>query len=139
MSRKLTLRVITPDRILLDTQAESVRVPAADGSMGFLPRHAHLVAALDVGMLTWRDQGKEQSVFVSGGFVEVQQDTVRVVSDAGERPEDIDVERAREAERKAREKLDSNRQAGIVVDILKAELDLRRAMARVRAAGGPKV
>jgi F-type H+-transporting ATPase subunit epsilon len=78
-------------------------------------------------------------VFVSGGFVEVQQDTVRVVSDAGERPEDIDVERAREAERKAREKLDSNRQAGIVVDILKAELDLRRAMARVRAAGGPKV
>jgi F-type H+-transporting ATPase subunit epsilon len=139
MSRKLTLRVITPDRVLLDTQAESVRVPAADGSMGFLPRHAHLVAALDVGMLTWRDQGKEQSVFVSGGFVEVQQDTVRVVSDAGERPEDIDVERAREAERKAREKLDSNRQAGIVVDILKAELDLRRAMARVRAAGGPKV
>jgi F-type H+-transporting ATPase subunit epsilon len=139
MSRKLTLRVITPDRVLLDTQAESVRVPAADGSMGFLPRHAHLVAALDVGMLTWRDQGKEQSVFVSGGFVEVQQDTVRVVSDAGERPEDIDVERAREAERKAREKLDSNRQAGIVVEILKAELDLRRAMARVRAAGGPKV
>jgi F-type H+-transporting ATPase subunit epsilon len=139
MSRKLTLRVITPDRVLLDTQAESVRVPAADGSMGFLPRHAHLVAALDVGMLTWRDQGKEQSVFVSGGFVEVQPDTVRVVSAAGERPEDIAVERAREAERKAREKLDSNRQAGIVVDILKAELDLRRAMARVRAAGGPKV
>jgi F-type H+-transporting ATPase subunit epsilon len=78
-------------------------------------------------------------VFVSGGFVEVQLDTARVVRDGCERPEDLDVVRARGAERQAREKLYSNRQAGIVVDILKAELDLRRAMARVRAAGGPKV
>jgi F-type H+-transporting ATPase subunit epsilon len=138
-ARKLTLRVITPDRILLDTRADAVRVPAADGSMGFLPKHAHLVAALDVGMLTWRDEGKEHSVFVSGGFVEVQHDTVRVVSDAGERPEEIDVERAKEAERKAREKLDQNRQTGVAIDILKAELDLRRAMARLRAAGEPRI
>ncbi|HEX6882541.1 MAG TPA: F0F1 ATP synthase subunit epsilon [Planctomycetota bacterium] len=139
MAGKLTLRVITPDRIVLDTQAEAVRVPSVDGSMGFLPRHANLVAALDVGLLTWREGGKDQTLFVSGGFVEVRKDTVRVVSEAGERPADIDVERAREAEKRARERLDQGREQAVVVDILRAELALKRAMLRLRAAGEPKL
>jgi len=136
---KLTLRVITPDKIVLDTQAETVRVPAVDGSMGFLPRHANLVAALDIGLLSWREGGKEQSLFVSGGFVEVKNDTVRVVSEAGERPGDINIERARSAEKRARERLDQGRETGVVIDILRAELALRRAQVRLRAAGQPKL
>ena len=136
---KLTLRVITPDRIVLDTQAETVRVPGVDGSMGFLPRHANLVSALDVGDLVWREGGQEKHLFVSGGFVEIKQDTVRVVSEAGERPEDIDVERAREAEKRARERLDQGRDVKAGVDILRAELALRRAQVRLRMAGQPRV
>ena len=139
MAGKLTLRVITPDKIALDTQAESVRVPAVDGSMGFLPRHASLVAALDVGLLSWREGGQEQTLFVSGGFVEVRADTVRVVSEAGERPAEIDVARAREAEQRARQLLDQGREQAVVVDILRAELALKRAMMRLRAAGEPKL
>jgi len=139
MVGKLTLRVITPDRIVLDTQAESVRVPGVDGSMGFLPRHASIVAALDVGQLTWREGGTEQRLFVSGGFVEVRADTVRVVSEAGERPADIDVERAREAERRARERLDQGGEQAVVIDILRAELALKRAMMRLRTAGEPRL
>jgi F-type H+-transporting ATPase subunit epsilon len=137
---KLTLRVITPDRVVLDTQADTVRVPAVDGSMGFLPRHAHLVAALDVGQLPWREGGKEQALFVSGGFVEVQKNTVRVVSEAGERPADIDVERAREAEQRARQRLDEGRAvASGGMDVLRAELALRRAQVRLRLANRPRV
>jgi len=139
MSRKLTLRVITPDHIVLDTQAEAVQVPAVDGSMGFLPRHADLVAALDIGLLSWREGGKEQSLFVSGGFVEVKQDTVRVVSEAGELPKQIDIERARESERRARERLDQGRGTGASIDVLRAELALRRAQFRLRAAGQVRV
>jgi F-type H+-transporting ATPase subunit epsilon len=135
MAGKLTLRVITPDRIVLDTQAETVRVPAVDGSMGFLPRHANLVAALDVGLLSWREAGKDQTLFLSGGFVEVRQDTVRVVSEAGERPSEIDVERAKSAESRARERLDQTRGTDPGLDILRAELALRRARERLRAAG----
>jgi len=136
---KLTLRVITPDRIALDTQAEMVQVPAVDGSMGFLPRHANLVAALDLGDLTWREGGQTRHLFVSGGFVEIKGDTVRVVSEAGERPEEIDVERAREAEKRARERLDQGRGTGAQLDILRAELALRRAQVRLRLAGQPRV
>jgi len=138
MSNELTLRVITPDRIVLDTRAEAVRVPAVDGSMGFLPHHANLIAALDIGLLFWREGGKEQTLFVSGGFVEIKQGTVRVVSEAGERPADIDVERARAAEKRARERLDQGRESSEPFDLLRAELALRRAMLRLRAAGSSK-
>ena len=137
MSGKLTLRVITPDRIVLDTQADAVSVPAVDGSMGFRPRHAHLVAALDLGVLTWREDGKERRLFVSGGFVEVKEDTVRVVSEAGERPAEIDVQRAKEAEQRARELLEREAASSAAsggVDIVRAEAALRRAILRLRTA-----
>ena len=102
---ELTLRIITPERIALDGTASSVRIPALDGSMGILPRHAPMVAALAEGELRYKNAQGEQSIFVSGGFAEVRDNTVRIVSEAGERPEEIDEERARQAEQRARERM----------------------------------
>ena len=135
MANELTLRVITPDRIVLDTTASSVKIPAVDGSMGILKGHAHMVVALDVGLMTYRTDGNEQVLFLSGGFVEVRDNTVRVVSEAGERPDDIDEERARAAEERARKRIEEGRGRHTQVDILRAELSLRRAQARLRAGG----
>src|SRR5262245_32093969 len=109
MAGSLTLRVITPDRIALDQPVESVRVPGADGQLGVLPRHAPMVAVLDVGILRYRAEGKPQAMFVSGGFCEVRDNTVRVVTEAGERPQEIDEARAREAEQRARERISQGR------------------------------
>ena len=134
MAGALTLRVITPDKIVLDTEVDSVQVPAADGLMGILPRHAHMVTALDIGVMTYRTPaGKDEILFVSGGFLEVHDNTVRIVSEAGELPTQIDEERAREAEARARERLDTGRGQ---VDVLRAELALRRAQFRLRASRG---
>ena len=58
----LTLRVITPERIVLDTIAREVKFPGLDGSIGVLPRHAPLVAALDAGDLTWTDESGRREV-----------------------------------------------------------------------------
>ena len=132
MAGALTLRVITPDRIVLDATTHSIRVPAIDGSMGILPRHAHMVAALDVGLLTYERDGKECTLFLSGGFLEVREGTVRVVSEAGERPEDIDEGRAHSAEERAKERLSGPRGG---IDVLRAELALRRAHNRLAAVG----
>jgi len=129
----LTLRVITPDSIVLDTQVASLKVPASDGSIGILPRHAHMVAALDVGELTYVGDGGEQSLFVSGGFVEVRANTVRVVCEASEVPSDIDEARATDAEERARKRLDEGRRGTVAgFDILRAELALKRARYRLR-------
>lgn len=132
MSDALTLRVITPDRVVLDTTASSIRLPALDGSMGILSRHAPMVAALSIGELVYRHEGREEHLFVSGGFAEVRDNTVRVVSEAGERPADIDEERARAAEARARGRLDEGRGSDEQVDLLRAELALRRAQTRLR-------
>jgi len=134
---ELTLRVITPDRIALDEPIDAVRIPGVDGSLGILKRHAPMVAALDAGLLRYRAGGDDRTLFVSGGFAEVRDNTVRIVTEASERHEEISVERAREAEERARKRLDEGRQpAGQPVDLVRAELALRRALVRQRLGRG---
>jgi F-type H+-transporting ATPase subunit epsilon len=136
MAGTLTLRVITPDKIALDRSVASARIPGLDGSIGVLPRHAPMIAALDAGLLHYRAQpgGTEEILFVSGGFAEVRDDTLRLVTEAGEKPEEIDEERAREAEKRARERISVGKtEAGEPIDMLRAEAALRRALMRLRA------
>lgn len=142
MADELTLRVITPDKIVIDTVTSSVKVPGVDGSIGILRNHAPMVAALDVGVLEYRSGGTEREVFVSGGFAEVRANTVRVVSEAGEPREEIDEARALEAEARARKRLDEGRRPPSgepQIDLLRAEFALRRALARLRASRGERV
>lgn len=130
----LTLRVITPDKIALDRQVSSVTVPGVDGQIGILPQHAPMIAALDTGLLRYTAEGKKQALFVSGGFAEVRGETVRVVTEAGERPDEIDEARAREAEKRARERIATGKAAkGDPIDMLRAEAALRRALMRLSA------
>lgn len=130
----LTLRVITPDKIALDAQVSAVTVPAVDGEIGILPRHAPMIASLATGILRYTDGGKKHALFVSGGFAEVRGETVRVVTEAGERPDEIDEARAREAEKRARERIATGKAAqGDPVDMLRAEAALRRALLRLSA------
>ncbi len=137
MAGALTLRIISPERIVLDEPVDSVRVPGSDGAFGVLPRHAAMVAAVEVGVLRYRQGGSEKLLFVSDGFCEVVDDVVRVVCEAGEKPTEIDEARAKEAEQRARERLTSRAQREAqpmtgkeAVDFLRAEEALRRALKR---------
>lgn len=152
----LTLRVITPDRIALDRQVESVRLPALDGSLGVLPRHAPMVAALDVGLVHYKADGREHVLFAAGGFAEMHGDTLRVVTQASEAPADIDLARAQAAEKRARARLQSagvaatgsvvsavasttsalvRESSGEPTDLARAQTSLRRALLRAEAKG----
>lgn len=130
----LTLRVITPERVILDEAVESVGVTASDGGMGIFPKHAGMVTALEPGELTYKTSAGEQSLFVAGGFAEVRGDTVRVLTAAGEPWTEIDEERARQAEARARERLSMSRAAAKqdAVDMARARASLQRALARIR-------
>lgn len=130
MEHRLVVRVITPERIVVDTQAKSLRIPATDGSMGIFPRHAGMVAALDPGLLAIRlDGGMEQEMFIAGGFAEVRGETVRILTAAGEKASEIDVERARAAERRARERLAGGASSD-EIDHARARAALQRSLAR---------
>ena len=133
MAGALTLRVITPDRVLLDTTADSVTFPTLDGSVGILKDHAPMVAAIGVGELSFA--GGEEDMFVSGGFAEVRGNIVRVVTDVSEPLSEIDVERAQRAAERARQRLEQFESAdGEKLDVLRARGSLMRAMMRIRAA-----
>jgi F-type H+-transporting ATPase subunit epsilon len=135
MAGSLTLRVITPSAIVLDTQVESVRFPGLDGSIGVLPRHAHMIAGVAIGILHYVERGAPKQIFVSEGFAEVKDNTLRVVSEAGELPDQIDEERARAAEKRARERLSVKVIGDEAVDVLRAELALQRALMRLEVRG----
>lgn len=137
MAGTLSLRVITPARILLDTTAASISFPTLDGSVGILKDHAPMVAALGVGELAYRaESGSEEILFVAGGFAEVRSNTVRVVTDVSEPISEIDMERANRAAERARKRLEQyESNEGENLDILRARASLARAIARQRAAG----
>jgi F-type H+-transporting ATPase subunit epsilon len=91
----LHLYVVSPERKVLEEGAESVTLPAADGYVTILPRHAPLIATLGVGVLTWRRGGRDGSLAIVGGFFEVSDDRVTVLADEALAPEEIDAPAAR--------------------------------------------
>ncbi|MEM1453049.1 MAG: ATP synthase F1 subunit epsilon [Planctomycetota bacterium] len=136
MSGSLNLRVITPERIQLDTTCSSIQFITVDGYVGVLKDHAPMVAALGVGGLAFGDEGSDdkEAMFVAGGFAEVRDNTVRIVTEASERPTDIDVDRASKAADRARQRLEQGTVDGSAVDFLRAQASLRRAMMRMQIA-----
>jgi len=131
---EVLLEVVTPSRTVLRQQVESVLVPALDGYLGIMAGHAPLLAGLSPGVLLYGPKGAEKNrLAVSGGFAEVAENHVRVLADAAELPEEIDVERARAALERAEERL---RHADRQVDVVRAEMAMRRAMARLRTVYG---
>ncbi|MBE3576603.1 MAG: F0F1 ATP synthase subunit epsilon [Limnochordales bacterium] len=130
----LLLEVITPGRTVLRQRVESVLLPALDGYLGIMSGHAPLVAGLAPGVLLYGPKGREKArMAVSGGLAEVAENHVRVLADAAELPEEIDVGRARAALERAEERL---RRWDWQVDVARAEMAMRRALARLRAVYG---
>ena len=126
----LKLRIITPERVVFDEEnIDSVTLPGVLGEMTILPRHAPIMTELRPGPVLFRRAGEEIDLALSGGFMEVRDDTVIVLADTAERSDEIDLSRAEEARRKAQEEL-TDRQG--TVDIARAMAALERAQARLR-------
>lgn len=103
MAGPLRLRVVTPERPVYDREVDAVVVPAHDGEVGILPRHARFLAALGVGELRATRGGIVERFFVEGGFVQVRGDRVTVLCDHAARLADMNVQQAESAALAARE------------------------------------
>ncbi|HEC62594.1 MAG TPA: F0F1 ATP synthase subunit epsilon [bacterium] len=95
--------IVSQDRMVFEGDVDIVVVPGVSGEMGILPNHAPLLSTLKFGVLRVRYKGQEQAFTVAGGIIEVQPDFVTVLADASENVEEIDVERAEAARRRAEE------------------------------------
>lgn len=130
--RTFTLEIVTPDRVVVsDDQVVSLVVPGALGYLGVLANHAPLMTEMVVGEITVRRaNGEEIHIASTQGFMEVSGNKATILTTAAEKAEEIDVERAREAARRAEERL--ARADGI--DFARAEAALQRALNRLRVA-----
>ena len=128
----LHLRIVTPDRTIIDRKVASVSFVGTDGRYGVLPRHAPLmtgVAQSGTATIVETD-GQTEELFISDGFAQVQHNVLTLVCEAGETASEIDVERAEQKEKEAREKMANLDK--LSEEFLKAEASLRKALARER-------
>jgi F-type H+-transporting ATPase subunit epsilon len=105
MADLLQLEVASPERLLVREQVAEVQIPARGGYIGVLPGHAPLLGELGTGFLHYTAGGRQWYLAIHRGFVEVLDNHVRVLANMAERAEEIDVDRAREALRRAQEQL----------------------------------
>ena len=128
----MRLEIVTAERaVLAEDDVDAVVAPGADGQLTILPRHASLITLLQPGELRIRRRGEERIFALSGGFMEVHRSAVRILADAAEQSEEIDVQRAQAAEERARALL-ANRHG--VDDLPAAYAALRRSQVRLRIA-----
>lgn len=102
---KLNVEIVTPERRLVQSQADEVIAPGADGLFGVRPGHTPYLSLMQAGTLSVRDAATTTNYFVTGGFVEVGAETVRVLADAAEAVSAIDVAAAQKRLATAQEKL----------------------------------
>ncbi len=131
MADTLHLQIITPDKLLVREDADSVQVPGKGGYLGILPGHAPLITELMIGEISFSKGSTTQYFAVSWGFAEVLPDKVTILADTAERAEDIDVTRAQEAKARAEQELKA---AGPDLDYAAVNFALRRAEVRLEVA-----
>ena len=127
---KIKLEIVTPERLLISEEVDEVTIPGSEGYLGILPGHLPLLTMLGIGVLTYRKGSQKWSLACSGGFAEVLQDRVIIMADSVERPDEVDLSRARSAKEKAERQLSSKEE----VNVEDTMASLRRASARIEVA-----
>jgi len=126
----IDLQIVTPERMLVHEQVDELLIPGAEGYFGVLPGHTPLLAALSVGELWYRKGQEKTYLSIAYGFAEVLPDRVSILAQLAERAEDIDVERAEAARKRATERLAQKSD----VDYERARAALTKSLTRLQVS-----
>ena len=132
--KTIKVNIVTPDGPVYDSEVNMIIANTATGEIGVLPGHIPMVAPLQVGAIRLKKDGQTDIVAVSGGFLEIRPDQVAILAQAAEVSSTIDVNRAKEAVKRAEERLSLSKKDD--VDFTRAELSLKRAMNRINVYEG---
>jgi F-type H+-transporting ATPase subunit epsilon len=122
---KLKLRVVTPTRTVVESEADEVELPGELGYLGILPGHTPLITVLKTGVLTYRNGGDERALAISAGFAEIANDVVTVLADQAEQPAEVDVSVAERDRAEAEELLKTASRE--TLDEVRSRLELAQA------------
>lgn len=134
MAKEFPVRIYSADEVFYEGPSVSLIVPTRDGMLGIMAGESNLVASMVPGVLHCRTpDGEDRVASVANGIVKIEGGEALVLVETLEHRRDIDIDRAEETARQAREKLHTSR--GQHQEYLQAEAELARAMARLRAVG----
>ena len=126
----LNVRVITPDRIVWDANAEELILPSSTGQLGILTDHAPLLTALDIGVMRLKTGGNWISFVLMEGFAEVEDSKITILCNGAEEGASIDASTAQAALEKVTLLVD---EAATKKEKIEATIELRKAKARLQA------
>lgn len=130
------LKIIAIDRIFYEGRCRKLILPAPDGEMGILPNHENMVIAVNIGDIRIElEENQWTDVAVGAGFAEVVNNRVTILVDTAERPEEIDIRRAKDAKDRAEEQL---RQKQSIKEYYRTQAALARAMNRLKVSQGKR-
>jgi F-type H+-transporting ATPase subunit epsilon len=130
MENKLKLEIVTPYGLIFSDEINEVVAPGSEGEFGVLPKHIPFLTTLKIGMLTYKKDSKTGHFFVNWGYAEIGPDKVLILTDSAEKAENIDVERAIAAKKRAEERfkqIENFAQA-------RSTASLERALTRIQIA-----
>jgi F-type H+-transporting ATPase subunit epsilon len=128
---ELQVSVLSPSRIVAKSSTDYLQVPSSSGYLGIMPGHTAYVTEIGVGELKL---GSNDAYFVSGGYLDVNNDKVTVMVDVAERPSEIDRVRAESAQKRALDRLEKK----VDIDIMRAQAALLRAQTRLELSSNRK-
>jgi F-type H+-transporting ATPase subunit epsilon len=126
----MEIRIIMPDGIFYEGQADFIEFTSVNGQMGVYENHIPLTTILEPCVVKLRGGATEKKAAVLGGVVEIQKHKITMLAEDANWPEEIDLERAKAAKERAEARL-RRKESGIDID--RAEVALKRAMARILA------
>jgi F-type H+-transporting ATPase subunit epsilon len=127
---KLALDVVTPNGVIFKDTVDSVFVEGIDGDLGILPDHIPFFTAIKVGILSYKKDNVTDYLAVMGGFIDVSNNNVTVLSSSGEKASDIDSLRVKKDREKAEQDLMAKKGD---VDFAVAEKEIVKSAARLKA------
>ena len=134
MAEKITLEVVTPKGAIVSDDVDIVSAPGFAGEFGVLANHAPFLSTIKVGTLSYKKDGSEVELMISGGFCEVSNNKITFLVESAEHGHEIDVDRALRAKERAEKRLLQALEKQEKFDRTRAEAALQRAMARLKIA-----
>ena len=127
MSKTFQLDIITPTKVISESQVEYLRAPSTEGLFGILGGHAVATILMDIGEIKVSKEGKEFYYATNGGFADIRPEGVMLLVETAEKVSDIDKERSEEAMKRAKDRLQDNE-----TDLKRAQDAIARARNRLK-------
>jgi len=135
MAETIKLEVVTPKGAVLSEDVDIVTAPGYGGEFGVLANHAPFLSTIKIGVLSYKQEGNEDQLMISGGFCKVSDNQITFLVESAEHGRDIDVDRALLAKERAEKRLAEATRHAEHVSQARAETALQRSIARLKAAG----